>query len=78
MGKIRNRTGVGVWRFLSNSEWNRSAFFVIFLESEWSRSLVSNFKIETKNDDGVKCDFDVNALVPKLWYSRKFGVGVWY
>jgi len=29
----------------------------------WSRSLVSNFKIETKNDASVNCDFDVTTLV---------------
>jgi len=34
MGKTRSRTEVGVWRFLADSEWSRSAFFVNLLESE--------------------------------------------
>jgi len=41
----RNRIEVGVWRFLSDSEWSQNAFFDNLLESE---SIVSNFKIETK------------------------------
>jgi len=57
MGKTRSRIGVGVWRFLSDSEWSRSAFFVNLLESQWSRSLLSNYKIESKNER--KCDFDI-------------------
>jgi len=47
--------------------------FVNFLELEWSRSLVSNFKVETKNDASVNCDFDVTNCFPKV---EKFGVGV--
>jgi len=39
----------------------------------WSRSLVSNFKIETKNDASVKYDFDVTIGFPNF---EKFGVGV--
>jgi len=45
----------------------RSAFFVNF----WSRSLVSNYKIETKTDARVKCDFDVTIVGVEF-----FGVGV--
>jgi len=41
------------------------------LESEWSRSLVSNYKIETKNDTKVKCDFDVIIGFPNF---ENFGV----
>jgi len=44
---------------LFGTKWSWSAFFVNLLESEWSRSFVSNFKIETKNQVSVKCDFDV-------------------
>jgi len=62
MGKTLSRIGLGVWRFFG-SEWRRSTFFVNLLESEWSRSLVSYFKIETKNDASVNCDFDVTALI---------------
>jgi len=39
----------------------------------WSRSLVSNFKIETKNYPSVKCDFDVTTGFPNF---EKFKVGV--
>jgi len=46
--------------------------FVNLLVLEWSR-LVSNFKIETKNDANVKCDFDVTIGFPNF---EKFGVGV--
>jgi len=59
------------------------AFFVGFeVESEcvflliyWSPSLESNFKIETKNDASVNCNFDVTSLhcFPKF---EKFEVGV--
>jgi len=68
MGKTRSRSRIGVVvrRFLSDSEWKRSAFFVNLLESQWSRSLVSNFKIETKNDASVKCDFDVTIGYPNF------------
>jgi len=31
-----------------------------------SRSLVSNYKIETKNDTRVKCDFDVTIGFPNF------------
>jgi len=34
MGKTWSQIGVKVWRFLSDSEWSRSAFFVNFLDSE--------------------------------------------
>jgi len=37
----------------------RSRVGVRFLLICWSQSLVSNYKIETKNDTKVKCDFDV-------------------
>jgi len=74
MGKTRSRSGVRVWRFLSDSEWSRSAFFGNLLESEWS--LVSNYKIKTKNDARVKCDFDVSTIgFPNF---ENFGVGVRY
>jgi len=33
MGKTRSRIGVRVWRFLSESEWSQSAFFVNFVGS---------------------------------------------
>jgi len=59
--------------FLSDSEWSQSAFFVNYLELEWSRSLVSNFKIEIKNDASVKCEFDVTIGFPNF---EKFAVGV--
>jgi len=65
MGKARSRleSECGVF---SDSEWSRSAFVIC-----WSRSLESNFKIETKNDVRVNCDFDVTTLVSKslksLW-----------
>jgi len=39
------------------------AFFGNLLDSEWSRSLVSNFEIESKHDATMKCDFDVTTLV---------------
>jgi len=58
-----SKIGVGIWRFLSDSEWSQSTFFLFIC---WSQSLVSNFKIETKNDANVKYDFDVTTLVPKL------------
>jgi len=57
------------------SDWSRCmAFFVGFgvesfvnlLELERSRSLVSNFKIETKNDASVNCDFVVIYWFPKV------------
>jgi len=48
-------------------------FFVNLLELEWSRILVSNFKIETKNDTSVKCDFDVTIGFSNI---ENFGVGV--
>jgi len=54
MGKTRNgiRIRVGVWRFLLNSEWSQSAFFVKFLENQkWHYSVT------------VNCDFDVTTLV---------------
>jgi len=69
MGKTRSRIEVRVWRFLSISEWSRNAFLLIC----WSRSLVSNFKIETKNDASVKCDFDVTIAFPNF---EKFGAEV--
>jgi len=43
---------------------------VRFLLIYWSRSLVSNFKIETKNDTSVKCGFVVTALVSQTLKSR--------
>jgi len=41
-------------------------FGVRFLLICWSRSLLSNYKIETKNDARVKCDFDVTIGFPNL------------
>jgi len=67
MGKTQSRIGVGVWCFLSNSEWSRSAFFVNLLKS----SLVSNFKIETKNYACVNCDLDVTTLVSESLKSSE-------
>jgi len=49
------------------------AFFVHLLELELSRSLVSNNTIETKNDTGVKCDFEVTIGFPNF---KKFGIGL--
>jgi len=49
------------------------AFFVNL--SEWSRSLVSNYRMETKNDDKVICDFDFTIGFPNF---ENFGVGVGY
>jgi len=66
MGKTQSRIGVG---FKVESE----SFFVHFLEMEWSRSLVSNYKIETKNDAKVKCDFDRTISFPNF---KNFGVGI--
>jgi len=43
MGKTRIRIGVGVWWFLSDSEWSRSALFVNLLESE------SSIKFQNRN-----------------------------
>jgi len=63
MGKTQNRIGVGVWRFLSDSEWSRSAFFVNLLESE---SRIKLYKIETKNDARVKCNFNVTIGFPNF------------
>jgi len=65
MGKTRSRIGVGV------------RFLLIY----WSRRLVSNYKIETKNDTRAKCDFDVTIGFPNFKISeydiRKiFGVGL--
>jgi len=37
----------------------------------WSRSLVSNFKFETKNDTSMKCNFDVTALVSQTLKSSE-------
>jgi len=48
-------------------------FGVRFLLVCWSRSHVSNFKIETINDASVKYDFDVIIGFPNF---EKFGVGV--
>jgi len=63
--------------FLSDLEWSWSAFFVNLLEPERSRSLVSNFKIETKNDASVNCDLDVTTtLVHAFPKFEKFGDGV--
>jgi len=42
----------------------RSEVGVRFLLICWSRSLVSNYNIETKNDARVKCDFDVAIDFP--------------
>jgi len=81
MGKTRSRSriGVGVWRFCRI----RSGVEVRFLLICWSQSLVSNYKIETKNDTRVKCDFDVTIGFPNFedvgveYNIRKiFGVGV--
>jgi len=69
MGKTQSQSRIGVWRFLSDSEWSRSAFFV----NLWSRGHVLNFKIETKDDASVKCDFGVNNVFPNF---EKFGIGV--
>jgi len=53
---------------------NPESEYAVFLSAlEWSRSLVSNFKIETKNDASVKCNFDVTIGFPNF---EKFGVGV--
>jgi len=41
-------------------------FGVHFLVNCWSRSFVSNYKIETKNDAGLKCDFDVTTGFPNF------------
>jgi len=50
------------------------AFFVNLMESEWSRrSVVSNCKIETKNDASVKCDFDVTIGFSNF---EKFRIGI--
>jgi len=57
----------------SGAERSRSAFFVNLSESEWSRSFISNYKIETKNDARVKCDFDVTIDFPNF---ENFGAGV--
>jgi len=46
---------------------------VRFLLICWSRSLVSNYKIETKNNARVKCDFYVTVGFPNF---ENFGVGV--
>jgi len=46
---------------------------VRFLLICWSRSLVSIYKIETKNDARVKCDFDITIGFPNF---ENFGVGV--
>jgi len=69
--KKMNRLEVGNWnRDGQNpeSDWSRSMMFFVgfgmrFLLICWSRSLVSNFKIEIKNDASVKCDSDVITLV---------------
>jgi len=45
--------------------------FFNLLESEWSWILVSNYKIETKNEARVKYDFDVTIGFLNL---EKFGV----
>jgi len=62
------------------------AFFVgvgvRFLLICWSRSLVSIFKIETKNDASVNCDLDVTTLVSESLkrseydMRKNFGVGL--
>jgi len=64
-----------------SSEWSRSGFFVNLLKSECSQSVVSNFKIETKNDASVNCDFNVTTLIfqslkPEYDIGKTFGVGV--
>jgi len=46
---------------------------VRFLLICWSRSLVSNYKFETKNDARVKCDFEVLIGFPSF---ENLGVGV--
>jgi len=59
-------------------------FGVCFLLFCWSRNLVSNFKIDTKNNAKVNCDFDVTTLVYQSLKSseseydirKTFGVGV--
>jgi len=56
--------------FLSDSDWSRSAFFVNLLKWEWSRGLESNFKIETKADASVNCDFDVTMVSQSLKSSE--------
>jgi len=49
----------------------RSEVGVRFLLICWSRSLVSSFKIETKYDTRVNCEFDVTNWFPKVqWRSR--------
>jgi len=48
--------------FFVGAEWSGVRFFFIC----WSRSLVSNYKIETKNDARVKCDFDVTNYFPNF------------
>jgi len=48
-------------------------FGVRFLLICWSRSFISNYKIETKNDARVKCDFDVTIDFPNF---ENFGIGV--
>jgi len=45
--------------------------FVNLLESEWSPSLLSHFKIETKNDTSVNCDFNVTTLVSQSLKSSE-------
>jgi len=55
MGKTRSRNGVGV-RFLLIC---------------WSRSLVSNFKIETENNASVNCDLAVTTLVSESLISSE-------
>jgi len=51
----------------------RSGVGVRFLLICRSRSLVSNYKIKTKNDARMKCDFDVTIGFPNF---ENFGVGV--
>jgi len=50
-----------------DSEWSLSAFFFLLM----CRNLVLNFKIETKNDTCVKCDFDITALVSQTLKSSE-------
>jgi len=84
MGKTRVGLESKYGVFLPDSEWSRSTIFVNLLELEWSRSPASNFKIKTKNDASVKCDFDVTALVSQTLKSseseydirKTFGVGL--
>jgi len=47
--------------------------FLLILLIYWSWSLVSNYKIEAKNDARVKRDFDVIISFPNF---ENFGVGV--